>query len=788
MLKRFFAVALCALMLACLVPFGAFATEEGFVLSALPDDYAGYDPIPLIVIVVSYDANGNGIDDCKAGKSSTNKNSDVYGEQWAYTTEDEWEQSVFGDEGKTIKNYYLDMSEGNFCFTPAKETYGKADNGVVYVTIDIPHPDAVAKKNGTSRSEYDTRVKALQAAAEYVDFSSYDKNGNGYIDYTELSISFIVAGYNEKWGGGSNGKQIWGMNNYQMHTTKTGVNVDGVNLCNGLYGGRFTVDGECRNDLGKPNQIITIGTLTHELGHVLGAVDLYTYSGYTWIGGPGNKALQGTGSNNYRTGERSGTSPAAIDPYHLIMYGFEKAQVVNDGTYTLYSRETEEGYNIIRVNTTDPNIYYLIENRYTEDSGSYDGNIGDSALSYGIIVWRVHQDIMDKYSLPNCVENGDESEQKEHTRAGLEPAYSGVTTETVKLYEYTKRNVKNNKIQSSETVTVEGCSTTVEILSEPGLEMQIKVTNAVQMPVEFAFSNNESTTDSVTIMGLIKELNMGDVKKMTGIIKTKKGEVIKTENIVFEKDGSFTHTFTGLTPDTSYVCEVSVEGTQEFSAKTVSVNVFTNPVVVEITDRYTVTFYKNLTDNDSGYNMTVKTGEKISYSFPMRKSGYAFCGWYLDAEFTQPFDINSFTQEEAKSFSLYAKWVASTEAATLKLSGAAAENKIFSVLPGEKFIEPVVAEKEGFEFLGWFADEALTVKFDFSAPVTQNGTITVYAGWKDLSAPAQTTTDTVTTTVPVTADPVSKGNATLVIIIVAVACILAAAAAVAVVMVKKKKK
>lgn len=589
-------------------------------------------------------------------------------------------------------------------------------------------------------------------------------------------------------GGVSNGKQVWAMNNYQMDTSQSGINVDGVNLCNGIYGGRFTVDGECRNDLGSPNQIISIGTLTHELGHVLGAVDLYTYGGYAWIGGPGDKALQGTGSNNYRAGERSGDSPAAVDPYHLVMYGFEKAQVVNDGTYTLYSRESEEGYNIIRVNTSDPNIYYLIENRYTEDSSSYDGEIGSRGeIEYGLLIWRVHQNIMDKYSLPNCVSKDAEGA---HDRAGLEPAYGGVTMDTVKLYEYIVRNVKDGKLKSSETVAIDGCNTTVEILSEPGHEMQIKVTNAVQMPVDFAFSNNESTTDSVSITGLIKELNMGDVKTMTGVIKTQNGEVIKTENIKFEADGSFEHTFTGLTPDTAYVCEISVAGTQEFSANTVSINAFTNPVVVEITDRYTVTFYKNLSENDSGYNITVKTGAKVSYSFPMKKTGYAFCGWYLDEAFTQPFDMN-FTQEEAKDFSLYAKWVPETEAATLNLSGATAENKVFSAVTGGTFIEPVVAEREGFEFLGWFTDEALTTKFDFSAPVTQTGTIKIYAGWKDLSAPEQTTANTTEATETQTPDILNepKGDSDMtVIIVVAAVAVVVAAAVIAVIIVKKKKK
>ena len=772
-MKKFIASVLTVcLMLVCFIPFTAFAAEDDFILSSLDTEYAGYDPIPLLVIVVSYDANGNGIDDRAAGISTTNKNLPTYGEQWAYTNESDWAQKIFGDEGKTIKNYYKTMSNGHFWFEPAKETYGGVDNGVVYVTINAQHPKA--KGDG----DYETRLLALRAASEYVDFSSFDKNGNGYIDFKELTLSFVIAGYNEKWVNSSNGVQVWGINNYQTSNSAANIMVDGVSLCNGSYGGRYIVDGECRNGI---SQIASIGTIVHELGHVLGANDLYTYSGYTWLGGPGDKALQGTGSNNYREGELSGDSPAAVDPYHLIMYGFERAETVLDGTYTLYSRETEEGYNIIKVNTNNPDLYYLIENRYTEDPDSFDGNIGSrdnnndgihDELEYGIIIWRVYQDVMDAYILPNCVAEGEEDI---HTEAGLTPEYEGTDKTTVKLRD---------------------CDTTIQILDTPGHKMQITVTNAVKLPVKFAFNNNESGTDYLSISGLIMDLNAGDVKSIKATLKTKSsGEVVATADVAFEKDGSFAYTFTGLKPDTTYICEVAVSGTNDYSANTVSINVFTNPEIVEVTDKYTVTFFKNLKDNDKGYKITVKTGEKITYSFPMNKTGYSFCGWYLDEALTQAFDMN-FTQDEAKDFNLYAKWVPETEAATLKIVNATATNKIFSVTVGGTFIEPVAAEREGYEFIGWFADEALTVPFDFSAPVDKTGTITVWASWKSLSGDDNTTESNTTTAgsvqtsestqTPTTPNEPSGGvNVGVIIAIVAVIVIIGAVCVV--IFVKKKK-
>ena len=89
-MKKIFRIICCALTLmlafACIAP------------SLLAADKKGSDSIkkvPLLVIIASFDANGNGINDFdpnQPDKLYSDKTKDYYGEQWALTTpDDHWE-------------------------------------------------------------------------------------------------------------------------------------------------------------------------------------------------------------------------------------------------------------------------------------------------------------------------------------------------------------------------------------------------------------------------------------------------------------------------------------------------------------------------------------------------------------------------------------------------------------------------------------------------------------------------------------------------------------------------
>ena len=148
MLKKALSVIIAAVLLLCAVPLAASAEDAmaDYNYTEINSGYDGYKPIPLLVIVMSFDADDDGKDAYEEGKLTTLKSSDAFKEQWAHSEESYWAQSLFGDEGNTMKNYFKLMSKGNFWWTPAEETYGEENNGIVYVTLNMQHPGDISGK------------------------------------------------------------------------------------------------------------------------------------------------------------------------------------------------------------------------------------------------------------------------------------------------------------------------------------------------------------------------------------------------------------------------------------------------------------------------------------------------------------------------------------------------------------------------------------------------------------------------------------------------------------------
>ena len=130
----------------------------------------------------------------------------------------------------------------------------------------------------------------------------------------------------------------------------------------------------------------------------------------------------------------------------------------------------------------------------------------------------------------------------------------------------------------------------------------------------------------------------------------------------------------------------------------------------------------NAAGNPSGYTVESDT---ITLGAPTRE-GYTFAGWY-DAEENG----NLVTQIAAGSkgnITLYAAWQANSFEVDFVANGGTldgADTQKVTAGGTVAYAEPV---RENYLFVGWFTDEALTVRYDFKTPVTDN--LTLYAKWR----------------------------------------------------------
>ncbi|MBQ6119439.1 MAG: hypothetical protein IJK98_09420, partial [Clostridia bacterium] len=129
-----------------------------------------------------------------------------------YRDDFDWAQEIFRSD-RSLKEYYKDMSFGQFTFTPVRETSvyrvggntnaaDAVNDGVIHVSLPMAHDDwrlefaaFSAADTAASLTLTQTLMAALEAADARIDFSAYDVNGDGSITTDELAIAFVMAGY-----------------------------------------------------------------------------------------------------------------------------------------------------------------------------------------------------------------------------------------------------------------------------------------------------------------------------------------------------------------------------------------------------------------------------------------------------------------------------------------------------------------------------------------------------------------------------------------------------------------
>ncbi|MBQ9745211.1 MAG: InlB B-repeat-containing protein [Clostridia bacterium] len=676
---RIVAVVLAALMigaaLVSLVPLLVNAADEseGALQYPISDYTPGVtcpDPIPLLCIVVNFDANGNGVDDnadgSKASAVKTSGNA-LYGEQWCHFNHDVWYNMLFSDEGQTLKNYYKLMSDGKFYFTPAPETYadasknGVANDGIVEVVINGPHLEL-------KDSWVYYYKEALQQIDQYVDFSVFDKDGNGKIDKRELIISFINGGAElaqTPYGTTTNVEVFRARAYYRKDDGQMRYEADGFTVG---YGGIFTT-GSWSSMSSRADKATEFAVWAHELGHYLGAPDYYDTDksasgddpGYHYAAGYYSLMAKGC----------HGGQPSHIDPFtmtsELTGYGFVQATDVRaDGEYTLYSKTSSEGkYNVIKLNTPNPGEYFLIENRYV--ASDYEGEAFDKygiADKQGIVIWHVDENNYSSTAANNSNDGNDPTLAVYATNIKTMQRTSGQTIlaafgRTADVFNPTEYKFPVSKtwytsLTSAEAKKVENLR--VEVISEPGEEMTIKVTGSYKLDLlpEISMFAYDWTKNSVTIKGSLQTLNYSTLTSAKFTLTEKAtGTVVKETPVQFQSDYTYEIPCEGLTAGKEYEFKIVAESSH--GTLTLKDSNFTKPEEVK---QVTITLVIN-SDHYTTTTQKVNVGKTHTIRVNATKKGYYLEGWYLDEAYTQPYTPGVIDKEG--DFTIYAKWVAGSE-------------------------------------------------------------------------------------------------------------------------------
>ena len=290
----------------------------------------------------------------------------------------------------SVYDYYNENSYGklNLSFTVAGP----------YVASHTMSYYGANDKNG-----YDTNPEALVGEAvtladTTVDYSEYDNDKDGTVD----GVYVIHAGYGEDSGASAN--TIW------AHTGSIPqLTLDGKTISD------YACSSELRGISGTG--ITRIGTICHELGHILGTMDFYD-TNYTTNGtydGTGQWDIMADGSWN-----NNGVTPAHHNPYSkIVVFGWAESRSLTSGAeITLFDSEGNDN-SFYRINTATSNEYFLIENKQKQKFDSF-------IPGHGMIIYHVDGNYIS--STGNAINTG--SHQGLYpvcaTATGLPPTTYGV--------------------------------------------------------------------------------------------------------------------------------------------------------------------------------------------------------------------------------------------------------------------------------------------------------------------------------------------------------------------------
>lgn len=297
-------------------------------------------------------------------------------------------QKDFSRSGATgsARDYFIESSDS--LFLPTFDVYGP---------VKLPQPMSYYGGNDRYGNDLNPEMMAVHACQMLdptVDFSEYDRDGDGLID----NVFVFYAGRGEASGGSAN--TVWPHSWDVRSATYTPYVFDGVRL--GHYA--------CTNEW-TDNYPDGIGTFCHEFSHVMGLPDLYATT-YTNSFTPGSWNVLDMGPYN-----NNGRTPPIYSAFErYAMDWMTPEPITGPANLSLPPIAANKAYIIP---TASDNEFFLLENRQKTGWDKF-------IPGHGMLIWHIdyNRSVWDQNVVNNTpshqyvdIEEADNS-PTEYTRAG----------------------------------------------------------------------------------------------------------------------------------------------------------------------------------------------------------------------------------------------------------------------------------------------------------------------------------------------------------------------------------
>lgn len=256
-------------------------------------------------------------------------------------------------------DYFRDNSGGRF--TPDIDVYGP---------VTLPQTEPYYGSAGAQ--SYDAQawlmardgIVALREQHPEIDFSQYDNDGDGEVDY----IFIFYAGYGQNegapdWTIWPHAAKLWDF--YGIDCSYNGVRFNDYACTNELQGNRGTVR-------------TGIGTFVHEYSHILGLMDIYPtrLAGSAREVSCGSYDVMDSGSYN-----NHGNTPPCFSAFERYSLGWLSPRKLT-GPENIILDPLHTTNTALLIDTEKPEEFFLLENRQREGWDSY-------IEGHGMLVWHI---------------------------------------------------------------------------------------------------------------------------------------------------------------------------------------------------------------------------------------------------------------------------------------------------------------------------------------------------------------------------------------------------------------